>query len=102
MAVVGKTAGEVSARAQTFSDLAHEQMWHPDFVALDVVFPDGVENILAEVYFALSEAYKRKRLKPGSRTEWTKAAAFTAIAVALVKPLRELKPKAAGSEIRSG
>jgi hypothetical protein len=45
-------------------------------------------NILAEAYFALSEGYKKKRLNPGARTEWSKAAALSAATVAIVDPLR--------------
>jgi hypothetical protein len=88
LAVVGKTAEEIAARAETFSALAHAQLWLPEFAALNIHFEPATASILAEAYFAISEAYKRERLKPGSRTEWTKAAALAAATVAIVKPLR--------------
>jgi hypothetical protein len=46
--------------------------------------------ILAEAYFALSEAYKRERLEKESRTEWVKAAALVAAAVCVINPLRPI------------
>jgi hypothetical protein len=90
LAVVGKTAEEIAACAETFGTLAHAQLWLPDFTALNAHFEPATAPILAEAYFAISEAYKRERLKPGSRTEWTKAAAFSAATVAIVKPLRPI------------
>lgn len=88
MAVVGKTTEEIVARANLFKELAYQQLWHPVFSSLNIDFRPETANILAESYFALSEAYKRRRLSPGSRTEWIKAAALTAATVAVVNPMR--------------
>lgn len=88
MPVVGKTAAEIAARAATFRRLAQIQLEHPDFAALNISFRPETANILAECYFALSEAYKIERLPPGSRTNWIKAAALVAATVCAVNPLR--------------
>lgn len=88
MAVVGKTAEDVVARAETFRILAEIQIQQHDFKALNIAFDPASAVILAECYFALSEGYKRKRLHDTSRTEWTKAAALVAATVSVVNPLR--------------
>jgi hypothetical protein len=92
LAVVGKTAGEIATRSQTFAELALEQLQHPDFVAANVSFHQPSANILAEAYFALSEAYKRRRLKSDSRSDWSKAAALTAITICAINPIRPAGP----------
>jgi hypothetical protein len=86
--VVGKAAEDVAARAETFRILAAIQLSQPDFAALKIVFSPGIENVLAEAYFALSEAYKRVRLRRDSRTEWVKAGALVAATVSVINPLR--------------
>ncbi|MFZ1920203.1 MAG: hypothetical protein WAU57_01080, partial [Xanthobacteraceae bacterium] len=68
--------------------LARIQLQQPDFAALNIVTVPGVERVLAEAYFALSEAYKRVRLHDASRTEWVKASALVAATVSVVNPLR--------------
>ncbi len=92
MPVVGKTAEEIAARAQTFLTLAKIQLQQPDIAALNVVLAPGVEKVLAEAYFALSEAYKRVRLHDASRTEWVKASALVAATVSVINPLRPSGP----------
>jgi hypothetical protein len=86
--VVGKTAEEIAARATTFRTLAEIQLRQPDFAALNIACRPRIENVLAEAYFALSEAYKRVRLHGASRTEWVKAGALVAATVSVVNPLR--------------
>jgi hypothetical protein len=86
--VVGKTAEDIAARAETFRVLADTQLQQPDFAALNIVCRPRAENILAESYFALSEAYKRIRLQDSSLTEWVKAGALVAATVSVVNPLR--------------
>jgi hypothetical protein len=88
LAVVGKTAEELVARADTFRTLAEIQLDQADFKALNIGFRPESATILAEAYFALSEAYKRKRLHRDSRTEWSKAGALVAATVSVVNPLR--------------
>jgi hypothetical protein len=92
LAVVGKTAGDIATRSQTFAELAYQQLQQPDFVAANVSFHPPSANILAEAYFALSEAYKRRRLKDDSRSDWSKAAALTAITVSVINPIRPAGP----------
>jgi hypothetical protein len=88
LAVVGKTAQEIATRAETYRVLANIQMAHPDFVQANVAFEPNCANLLAEAYFALSEAYKKRRLKVKSLTDWTKVAALTAVTVSYVRPIR--------------
>jgi hypothetical protein len=88
LAVVGKTAEEIAARAETFRQLAETQLQQEDFKSLNIAFRAELAVILAESYFALSEAYKRKRLHRDSRTEWSKAAALVAATVSVINPLR--------------
>lgn len=88
MPVPGKSAREINARAQLYEDLAREQLSQPDFAALNLAIAPGTSNILAECYFALSEAYKIDANRTGSRTEWVKSAALIATAVSVVNPLR--------------
>jgi hypothetical protein len=85
---VGKTAADIAARAKTFKVLADIQILQPDFAALNISCDQATMAILAESYFALSEAYKRARLHDSSRTEWVKASALVAATVSVVNPLR--------------
>lgn len=89
MPVSGKTPHDISARAETLKELAYRQLWNPEFVHLDAQFNPKTANILAECYFAMSEAYKRE-WKLAGRTEWTKVGALTAATIAVVKPLRPM------------
>jgi hypothetical protein len=88
LTVVGKTAEEVATRAETFQALAELQLEQDDFKTPNIAFVPASASILAECYFALSEGYKRRRLRASSRTEWTKAAALVAATVNVVNPLR--------------
>ncbi len=92
MPVVGKDAAEISARAATFRALAEIQLEHPAVVEANVAFDNGSALLMSEAYFALSEAYKKRRLKGTSRTEWCKAAALVAVSVSIVRPLRPAGP----------
>jgi hypothetical protein len=74
--VPGKTAQEIAARAKLYERLAQLQLSHPDFRDLNLTIASGSANILAECYFALSEAYKGEVNEAGSRTEWIKSAAI--------------------------
>jgi hypothetical protein len=55
---------------------------------LDVRFHPKIGDLLAEVYFALTDAYKAAFLSPGRRTEARKIAALTCASIAAVQPLR--------------
>ncbi len=88
MAVAGKTAEEIAARAETFRQFARVQMLQEDFASANVVFDPDCANLLSEAYFALSEAYKKRRLKRESLTDWSKVAALTAVTVSVIKPIR--------------
>ena len=54
---------------------------------LGIIYHPQVSNLLAHVYFALSEAYKGNFLYPERRTDPTKQAAFTCASIAVVRPL---------------
>jgi hypothetical protein len=88
LAVAGKTAQEIATRAETYRVLANIQMSQPDFIQTQVAFEPNCANLLSEAYFALSEAYKKRRLKTQSLTDWTKVAALTAVTVSFVRPIR--------------
>jgi hypothetical protein len=88
LSVVGKTAAEVASRADVLAELAFKQLWQRDFVSLAAEFRRPTSRIMAECYFAMSEAYKRQTLSPGARSEWTKVAALTAATIAVVNPIR--------------
>jgi hypothetical protein len=54
---------------------------------LGIVYHPQAPNLLAHVYFALSEAYKGGFLYPDRRTDPTKIAAITCAAISGVRPL---------------
>jgi len=87
LAVVGKTAEEIAARGNVQA-ACRDQLQQEDFKSLNIAFGAESAVILAESYFALSEAYKRKRLHRESRTEWSKTAALVAATVSVINPLR--------------
>src|ERR1700722_1310110 len=62
----------------------------PAFNHLGIQYHANVHNVLAHVYFAMSEAYKTEFLNPGKGTDPTKQAALTCAAICAVKPLRPL------------
>jgi hypothetical protein len=82
-----RSTAEVNSRADTISKLANRQLWNPRFVELEAQYNTASGRIVAECYFALTEAYKQRWGLSG-RTEGTKVAALTAAAIAVVKPIR--------------
>jgi hypothetical protein len=63
--VVGKTAEETVARAETFRTLAEIQLQQDHFQALNVAFAPGIQVLLAEGYFALSRVTNVSGCGPG-------------------------------------
>jgi hypothetical protein len=59
---------------------------------LGVIYYPQVHNLLAHVYFALSEAYKGEFLYPKKGTDPTKQAAITCATIAVVRPLHAPSP----------
>lgn len=98
MPVVGKTSDEVARRAEFFRAIMDIAIASPSFNTLPIGYHPNVPTVLAEVYFAVSEAYKRLYLKPGSRTERVKVVALSVATVAYVSPLRPQDPAHADRE----
>lgn len=88
MPVVGKSAQEIARRAAYFVEMIELALTSAAYTGKELVWHPEVGNVLAHVYFAMSEAYKRKHLSVGSRTDVTKIAALTSATIAIVKPLR--------------
>lgn len=87
MPVVGKTPAEIDARADYFQKMIDLQIRSRVMKDLGIIYHPQVSNLLAHVYFALSEAYKAKFLYPEKRTDPTKQAAITCATIAAVRPL---------------
>jgi len=87
LAVVGKSPAEVATRADYFQKMIDLQLGSKVLKDLGVVYHPRVPELLAHVYFALSEAYKAEFLYPGKRTDPTKIAAITCATIAVVRPL---------------
>jgi len=88
--VVGKTAAELDARAAYFLKMIERQTASAAFSHLQLTYHSNVHNVLAHVYFAMSEAYKALFLNPGTGTDPTKQAALTCAAICAVNPLRPI------------
>jgi hypothetical protein len=86
--VVGKTALDISTRAEFFKDAIEVQLKSPAMQGLGLVYHEKMPEILAHAYFAMSEAYKRTFLYPNKQTDPTKQAALSCAAIAFIKPLR--------------
>jgi hypothetical protein len=88
MPVAGKTASEISTRAEYFRKMIDLQCRSPAMRDLGLVYHPNAADVLSHIYFGLSEAYKAEYLYPDRRTDPTKQAAITCAAIAVVKPLR--------------
>jgi hypothetical protein len=96
--VVGKQAADINARAAYFLKMIELLTGSSAFNHLGLQYHSNVHNVLAHVYFAMSEAYKSKFLNPGKRTDPTKQAALTCAAICAVNPLRPLPTEAVHEE----
>lgn len=88
MPVVGKTAAEISTRAEYFRKMIELQCRSPALRDLGLLYHPSAADVLSHIYFGLSEAYKAEYLYPHERTDPTKQAAITCAAISVVKPLR--------------
>lgn len=88
MPVVGKTAAEISTRAEYFQKMIDLQLRSAVMRDLGLLCHPSAASVLSHVYFGLSEAYKGEFLYPDKRTDPTKQAAITCATIAVVKPLR--------------
>lgn len=88
MPVEGRSAVEIAERADFFKRLLQYQIGSPAFTNVNLTCHPSIGNLLAEVYFAITSAYKAGLLPPGSRTDPIKQAALTCAAVVTVNPLR--------------
>jgi hypothetical protein len=92
LAVTGKTPEDISARAIYFQAAIDTQLASPALQDLQISYHCNIPTLLAEIYFALSEAYKSVYLSPENRTNTPKIAALTCASIAVVKPLRPNNP----------
>lgn len=90
MPVRGKQQADIDNRAAYFKEMIELLLGSSAFNHLEVQYHENVHKVISHVYFALSEAYKRKFLHDGAGTDPTKQAALTCAAVCAVKPLRPL------------
>ncbi len=98
MPVIGKQAADITARAAFFEMMIELLTGSSAFNHLEIQYHSNVHNVLAHVYFALSEAYKAEFLNLGKGTDPTKQAALTCAAVCAVNPLRPLPTEAVHEE----
>lgn len=98
MPVVGKTADELRERARFFQHAIDRVCALPPYSDGALLYHPRIGETLATCYFALSEAYKRRRLPPGARSHPSKIAALTTVTIAAVQPLRVREPNAVESE----
>jgi hypothetical protein len=88
--VVGKQAADITARAAFFLQMIELLTGSSAFNHLELQYHSNVHNVLAHVYFAMSEAYKAEFLNAGKGTDPTKQAALTCAAICAANPLRPL------------
>lgn len=88
MPILGIEPERILSRAQTIENAANQLLSSPTFSRLQFVFNPASAVVVAECYFALSEAYKGPLLPVGARTQPPKMAAFSAAAIGVVKPIR--------------
>ena len=77
----------MSTRAEYFQNMTDLQLRSPAMRDLGLLCHPKAPNVLAHIYYGLSEAYKDEFLYPQKRTDPTKQAAFTCAAIAVLKPL---------------
>jgi hypothetical protein len=97
--VDGRSAEEVAERADFFKRLLQYQIGSPAFTSINLTCHPSIGNLLAEVYFAITNAYKSGLLPPGSRTDPIKQAALTCAAVVTVNPIRPISTEIDQEEI---
>jgi hypothetical protein len=88
VAVAGKTTEQLDARANFFRIAIQKQIESPILNSLSPTYHPRAPNVLAELYFSISEAYKRLYMAPGRLTDDSKKAAFSCAAVCALKPIR--------------
>jgi hypothetical protein len=88
VAVVGITADQISARANFFRIAIQKQIESPILTGLSPVFHPRAPEVLVEMYFCISQAYKSVYMDPGRRTDDSKKAAFSCAAICALKPIR--------------
>jgi hypothetical protein len=97
--VAGVSSQDILARAGFFEAAIEVALASPAFVGVPLFHHPRIPVVLAESYFALTEAYKYHHLQPGKRTEEIKQAALTAATICVVKPLRPQHGAAATEEM---
>ncbi len=88
MAVYGVSEADIAARAEYFLHRIEATVNSPALKDAGLIYHERVHDILAHVYFALSQSYKKTCLKEGNRTDSWKRAAITCASVTAVQPIR--------------
>lgn len=88
MSVAERSPEDIAARADYFQTMIEMQLSASGFRDTDLLYHPEMPNILAHVYFALTNSYKNLYLNPGSRTDSAKRAALTCVTIAAVAPIR--------------
>lgn len=89
MAVVGVAAEDIVARANYFKQMLDIELASPALRDAELFYHESMPDILAQCYFAISQAYKKIYLAEGHRTDTSKRAALTCAAIVAVCPIRQ-------------
>jgi len=96
VSVAERSQEDIAARADYFEKMIEMQLSASGFRNVNLLYHPEMPNILAHVYFALTNAYKKLYLNPGSRTDSAKRAALTCATIAAVVPIRPDPDKKSG------
>ena len=88
MPVAGVPAETIGLRADYFRQMIETQIASSAFREFNLTYHLRTPSVMSHVYFAMSEAYKRKYLKVENKTDAPKRAAITCAAVSAVQPIR--------------
>ncbi len=88
MSVPSRSAEELTERSAYFKHILDLQCGSSLFRLSPIEYHVSMPEILAHVYFCLTDAYKQKHLHIGHRTDLAKRAAIKAATIAYVAPLR--------------
>jgi hypothetical protein len=86
--VYGVPQADILSRARYYRQRIEDTVSSAALRDVGLVYHDHIHDILAHVYFAISQAYKKTCLKSGNRTDAWKRAAITCASITAVQPLR--------------
>jgi hypothetical protein len=86
--ILGVSAQAIFTRAAFFKDRIDAQLGSAALRGVELLYHSNAPELLAHVYYGLSEAYKTIYLTKGNRTDPLKRAAITCAAISAVRPIR--------------